>query len=660
MLRRAFVRSLLLLGLIPGISTGLGCGGSKNEAPPRTPMLVLHVSPESTEADGRTVDVTVVAVAADGSAGEGSVGLRVTAGLVDDQEATAVTLANGQASAKWGCDSTGQTACLRSPVIIATWSGAVASETVTFSRTSQDGGGDAGIEPDAAVEPVDGSTPEDAAVTDDAQGDAVMIIQQISWSSTTCGGQTCTIMGVKGSGFNEQAQVTFRVTGFGGSPAPGVVVSFAIPHPPLDTVCTASGVTNADGLVMTNVSAGRAVGAFSVKAVVLADVVETTSPTIGIRGAKPANHGFILQCSPVNAAAFVTPAHVEPIDIDCSVKVVDRHNNAVGTGTPVNFKTEAGTIPSEILTKAYEPDGDNSEEGTATLVFSTFSSVLPEEVEPLAAYAEQYPLARLPEPHVHIGANVTRNPRDGLVSLMAYVRGEEFFFDLNQNGIHDPSEPFIDQGEPFVDANDSGDYELGEIYIDANANGQYDPASGMWDDDTTIWTDTKMLYTGSPVIYDDIQDLASHTESGIHPDPFANGCDVPDGGLPPRALVDFDLWVTDKNLNRPEHGTTFGAQLVGGKGTMTTSFPTLADDYGIAMERRLLNQAKDGPCEGTSTLCLWQWLFYAFEGGCSGGLLHLVGSDTDAPTACATDEIIYSLTVHGVTTWWTTRGGVLY
>src|SRR5215471_3621946 len=49
----------------------------------------------------------------------------------------------------------------------------------------------------------------------------IVNIQAISWVSTTCGGTACTIMGIRGSGFNEQATVTFKVVDSSNLPAPG-------------------------------------------------------------------------------------------------------------------------------------------------------------------------------------------------------------------------------------------------------------------------------------------------------------------------------------------------------------------------------------------------------------------------------------------------------
>ena len=67
-----------------------------------------------------------------------------------------------------------------------------------------------------------------------------------------------------------------------------------------------------------------------------------------------------------------------------------------------------------------------------------------------------------------------RNPRDGLVTLVAYAAGAEGFDDQNQSGTWDLGEPFDDLPEPYVDADDNGQWSPGEWYQDVNENGAWD------------------------------------------------------------------------------------------------------------------------------------------------------------------------------------------
>jgi hypothetical protein len=192
-------------------------------------------------------------------------------------------------------------------------------------------------------------------------------IQQVTHQSTTCGGQPCTIMGVKGSGFNEQSQVSFKVVDSTSQPVAGIPVTFSIPNPPSGTTVSPTATTNSQGIATAIVSAGPVIGAIVVHAVAIEGRVEVDSPTIGIRGAKVSNQAFSLTCRTVNIGAYISPTPPAPYNVVCDVKVVDRYNNPVGTGTSVNFKVEAGNIANSVQTKPYSPTGDNTQEGTGDL-----------------------------------------------------------------------------------------------------------------------------------------------------------------------------------------------------------------------------------------------------------------------------------------------------
>lgn len=84
------------------------------------------------------------------------------------------------------------------------------------------------------------------------------------------------------------------------------------------------------------------------------------------------------------------------------------------------------------------------------------------------------------------------------IALVAAVRGQEPFIDLNSNGVHDTNEPFTDlPNEVFLDANLNGIYEPEEneyLIFDANGNSQYDPGgNGVFDDDTVIFDATYVV-----------------------------------------------------------------------------------------------------------------------------------------------------------------------
>ncbi len=450
-------------------------------------------------------------------------------------------------------------------------------------------------------------------------------VQQITYISTTCQGAPCTIMGVRGSGFNEQAQVTFQVVDSSALPVVGVNVSFSIANAPTGTTVMPTARTDANGRVTVNVSAGAIIGVFSVTATVIPGLVQADGPSIGIRGAKPSNRGFSLQCTPVNVGAYVSPAPPASFNITCNTKVVDRFNNPVGTGTPVNFKVEAGTIPNSVTTQAYTPAGTNANEGTGAVVFSTVGAFPPQDVAPFAAIS-QWPHDRFAEPTTP-GTSPARNPRDGMVTVLAYVRGEEFFQDDNSNGTHDPNEMFIDQGEAFVDANDNNVWDQGEVFIDdAPANNKWDAPNGVWDSATTIWTEAKILYTDVPV-----GALAS-----ISPATFS---------VAQNAFTDLEVFFPDRNMNVPQAaGTSFNFTFTGTRGSIGTVRPsTLLDSFGMSMERRLIGVADGKDCAATTPICTFRTLFYSW--GLGGvGTLRVVGATTPGPGGASTTALIQSST----------------
>lgn len=461
-------------------------------------------------------------------------------------------------------------------------------------------------------------------------------IQQITHQATTCGGTPCTIMGVKGSGFNEQSQVAFKVVDSNSQPVPGVTVTFSIPNPPTGTTVSPNAVTNAQGIATAIVSSGPSIGSIVVHAIAITGRVEVDSPNIGIRGAKVSNKAFSLACKLVNIGAYISPNPPASYKVDCNIKVVDRYNNPVGTGTTVNFKVEAGSITNSVVTKAYSSTGSNTDEGTGTVVFDTAGS-LPVDVPPLEADATQFPDTRDQEPRGPLG-QLTGNPRDGLVTIMAYTRGEEWFDDTNGNGVRDPGEQFIDQGEPFVDSNDNGIRDPGETYIDeAPADGQWNGPNGKWDNDTSIWTETRILYTGRP--YND------PTHTYISPSTFSGSCP---NGVARGDFATVSMYFGDQYFNRPQAAsTTFSSGHTATKGSLRVLNSGLQDDYGFGYVRNLFNTTDGRDCQPSSATCIWKVYFTTWGHGYVSDA-QIVGAAPTDTTPCQNDTVTLSTSVLGV------------
>ena len=489
----------------------------------------------------------------------------------------------------------------------------------------------------------------DGGVVSNAATVNIVNVSAIGFVSTECPQTTtnCNLMGLQGSGFNETALVKFRVADGLGNGVSGVQVNFALVNAPAGTTVDPMGTTNMLGEVRANVRAGTTVGTFSVTATALSTFM-VTSPTIGVRGAKASNRGFSLRCDFVNHPAYAAVTPPLPLTVNCQVGLNDRYTNPVGTGTQVRLNSEAGVVPNNVATTPFSPGG--SSEGFGSFVFNTQTSTLPVDVAPFPADPAQYPFARAAEPSVP--GTVVRNPRDGLVTVIAYLQGEEDFKDDNSNGVRDGTEQFIDQGEPFVDANDNNQWDTGEFFVDTPpadggvANGQWDGPNGAWDSNAQIWVEYRLLYTGVVSPTNSMLTLASTRTGG------GSYGTVPLGG---NTLM--SVYAPDSNLNRVERGTSLNAsfQPATRGSVMLINNVSMQDDYGFQFERILVDAAGTGPCLTTTPICRWKVLLGTWSEGKIANL-QLIGATP--PSMPVSQNAAVSATVRGVTTGITASGTV--
>jgi hypothetical protein len=224
-------------------------------------------------------------------------------------------------------------------------------------------------------------------------------------------------------------------------------------------------------------------------------------PSIAIVGAKPNAGHFSLVCSPENIPAYSgTTCHVSTIDapFTCVAYLKDRYNNVLGRATTVSFMSEAGAVGPPAVTPEYDPQkaaADQGDLGSAIEIINTLGAKLPKDVP-------AYPTG---EESVAGAADVCgvteRNPRDGVVTVVAWTPGEEAFFDANGNGQYDLGEPFVDLPEPFVDYDDDDVRDADEPFIDSDGDGQFDDVNGVWDSSANIWTRAVVVYSGMPATF---------------------------------------------------------------------------------------------------------------------------------------------------------------
>lgn len=448
----------------------------------------------------------------------------------------------------------------------------------------------------------------------------IRAISTVNYVQMICSGMPCTVLGVNNSNFRTTAKMQFIVKDNQSVPQPvaGVPVTFSI------NISSATGtvivplstVTDMAGLAETTVNTGNAVGSFTVTATVLPGVA-ATSPSIGVRGAKATNRGFTLQCANTTLSAYTAPLPPLSLSTACTATVVDRNNNPVGLATDISLRAEAGTIPQSAQTPDFNPVS-NLNEGKATVTFQTVGDFPAADVTPLAADPAQFPYARAAEPSRNDGLLV-RNPRDGLVVIIAWTRGEEWFNDLDGNGVQNGNEPFVDQGEPFLDTNDNDIFDGTDVTYNVDGDGVYTPPNGVWDRDTFVWTKTYVLYT----------DRAMSSTATVSPSTF---------NVPKDGSQVFTVNMPDLNLNRVEAGSSVDLVRTATKGTIVPNFTNLAlDGFGFDFDPRILtNVAHTAACPSASDrVCVFSTRFGQWGRGFYGTftLNGVPSSDMSPPQA---------------------------
>ncbi len=467
----------------------------------------------------------------------------------------------------------------------------------------------------------------------------ILGINSISHVSTTCAGASCVLIGIKGSGANETAQVKFRVQDAMNTPAKGVKVRFRVENAPGGLTISPDAVTDAAGEAVANIQSGLNVGIVSVIATVIPGELETVSPTIAIRGAKPSNRGFKVSCERVNLDVYRSNTPNVPLDLTtkCKVVLADRYNNPVGTGTTVRLNAEAGLVPNAVKIEAYPAPT----EGTGAFTFGALGGSFPPlDVPALASVPTQYPFARGAEPNGPNGAK-TANPRDGLVTILIYVSGEEHFDDNNSNGIRDANEPFIDQGEPLLDSNDNNVWDDGEFFQDeAPFDGKWNPPNGVWDKDKNIWTIAHILYTNA----------SAPSRAVVIPTSF-------NVGKGQSQL--FDVYMPDFQFNRVTSGSTFSVTKTAGKGSVAVENQSLGlDGFGFTLNaQELTDAAGTGPCTPTTLVCQYRTLFGGWSNGFVGQV-RLTGAALSDMTMAENATMTVSTTVRMLTAQYAVSGTI--
>jgi hypothetical protein len=244
-----------------------------------------------------------------------------------------------------------------------------------------------------------------------------------------------------GSGFTENAQVTFEVRDAAGNPLPGRIVELRLQtgaggvtmegrgvesiNPPSPTPFTQT--SNAQGRVFVNVRSGTQPTPVRVNAKLQGTSISTVSSNLSVATGLPTQLAFSLSQTARNIEGY----NIDGTTNAYQIIAADRSGNPVPAGTSINFVAEGGQI--EAIRQTQIASG----------------------------------IARTSANYVSAGTR----PVDGRVTITAYALGEESFIDRNGDNVHGSGEPFQDLGNVFLDRNFDGIFDAAvDEFIPLNIN----------------------------------------------------------------------------------------------------------------------------------------------------------------------------------------------
>ncbi|MEM8492043.1 MAG: hypothetical protein AAF756_14580 [Pseudomonadota bacterium] len=252
----------------------------------------------------------------------------------------------------------------------------------------------------------------------------------------------------------------------GREPLAGVTVDFELSNTLGGiTLMTASGVTDAQGLVEVVIEAG----AVATSTRVTASFTPTTTGGNQVQSAlsNPVVVGTGLpDQNSVSISAEVIQAHaagdVDGVEVGITVRMADKFNNPVADGTTAVFATEYGAIDGSCLTG--ESNGGRFQDlrGNEPPLRGT-CSVLWVSQEPRTPIFNQELIRRTDDPDYRCPQHsVSHGPcptdlgsiRGNRSTITVTAIGDESFFDRNGNGLYDEGEPFDNLSEAFTDHNE--------------------------------------------------------------------------------------------------------------------------------------------------------------------------------------------------------------
>ncbi|CCK78763.1 Ig-like domain-containing protein [Desulfobacula toluolica] len=300
---------------------------------------------------------------------------------------------------------------------------------------------------------------DDVAVDEIATGlPAVIFIDSI----------TPETIGVAGSGISNISIITFSVHDDSGNPvSDDNLVEFKISTPMGGgEKLSATEAKTQNGKVSVSLISGTVSGTVGINAIYNdGDTNFSTEAKVTIVSGLPAAEQLGIAIESFNMAGGRTFGLQNKI----TAYLGDRYGNVVPDGTKVSFMSEGGTIGTS--------DGFE-----ASTVFGVAEATL-QTSPPTTPYLG--------------GVDGSSKSNPGLCRVVVYTPGDEGFYDINGNNIYDEGIDTltVDMSEPYIDANDNGQYDSGEKYIDSDGSGLFTQADGKYQSNTIIWDSLNVLFS---------------------------------------------------------------------------------------------------------------------------------------------------------------------
>ena len=221
-------------------------------------------------------------------------------------------------------------------------------------------------------------------------------------------------------------------------------VNFGFDSDTNQLITSTSALSDEDGEVRVTVFSGNTPAVVVVIAEFSEGTTVITEPSneLTISAAPPVQGSMDISFESLNPNSY----HISGIENRVTVSAADRYSNHIPDGTAVFFTTEGGTIDPSCLTL----------DGRCSVIW------------------------RSQDPRGPANPDVEED-RNGRITVLAYMGGEEKFVDENSDGLFNNdginSEVFYNIGEAFIDFDENGEQSGTGInferYIDSNFDGSY-------------------------------------------------------------------------------------------------------------------------------------------------------------------------------------------